>query len=168
MNLFIGVDGNENPSWENYHYVINRNPTSDTKTSLEKSNGGFNFSNVADINYSIQGQIMQICIPRSKLGINKKTFSINFKVADSIEKEDDIMDYYVSGESVPLGRLSYSYSNNYVDILNNSKESFSLFNFILIAFSIAATSVCMVILFGKNSLKSSKGKISDSSKINRG
>ena len=32
------------------------------------------------------------------------------QVADSVEKEDDILDYYVSGDSVPLGRLSYLYS----------------------------------------------------------
>ena len=26
---------------------------------------------------------------------------MHFKVADSVEKEDDILDYYVSGDSVP-------------------------------------------------------------------
>ena len=31
------------------------------------------------------------------------------KVADNVTHGDDIMDYYVSGDSAPIGRLSYEY-----------------------------------------------------------
>ena len=52
---------------------------------------------------------MQLCIPRSAVGIEDKAFSIRFKAADSIEHPEDIMDYYVSGDAVPMGRLAYTY-----------------------------------------------------------
>lgn len=109
MNLFIGVDGSKDPSWESFQYVVNRYPGS-KKTSLEKSTGGFRFTRKDDVDYSVRGTVMQIKIPKSALGITGNTFSLTFKLADSIEKPSDIMDYYVSGESMPLGRLAYSYT----------------------------------------------------------
>jgi len=109
MNLFINIGNSKEPSWENYQYVINRRPVSDTVTILEKSTGGFNFKSVAELEYSVQGNIMQIKIARKVLKITTDTFSMAFKAADSIEKESNIMDYYVSGDSMPLGRLSYAY-----------------------------------------------------------
>jgi len=45
-------------------------------------------------------------IPRSVFG-DQKDKHIYFKIADDIENPYDIMDYYVSGKSFPLGRLSY-------------------------------------------------------------
>ncbi len=112
MNLWIGLDGSAAPAWETYQYVVNRHPSSGTVTSLEASKGGFDFEKVADLSYSVQGKVMQIAIPKSALGITGSKFSLHFKCSDSIEKEDDIMDYYVSGESVPIGRLSFSYYSN--------------------------------------------------------
>lgn len=113
MNLFIGVEGSKEASWESFQYVVNRNPISNTKTSLGVSTGGYNFTQKAEVDYFIDGNIMQIKIPLKELGISKKAFTVYFKVADSIEKESDILDYYVSGCSVPLGRLSYSYTSAY-------------------------------------------------------
>ncbi len=53
---------------------------------------------------------MQIAVPFEAVGITAEDFWIDFKAADSVEQEADIMDYYVSGCAVPLGRLTYSYS----------------------------------------------------------
>lgn len=109
MNLFIGVDGSKETSWKNFQYVVNRYPGSNGKTSLEASTGGFQFKKTADVEYTVNGKVMQIKIPKKLLGISGNQYSIFFKLADSIEKPEDMMDYYVSGESMPLGRLAYSY-----------------------------------------------------------
>ncbi len=109
MNLFIGIAGASQPSWEMYQYVLNRHPISEQLTSLERSVGGYVFEQAAKVRYSIQGNVMQIAVPRSALGLENENFTLYLKAADSIEKESDIMDYYVSGESVPLGRLSFTY-----------------------------------------------------------
>lgn len=111
MNLFIGINGLDEAQWESFHYVINRNPVSETVTSLERfvENDEYYTETVGEIQYRVNGCHMQIEIPRSLLGIGNGEFSLNFKVADGIEEEENILDYYVSGESFPLGRMTYLY-----------------------------------------------------------
>jgi len=157
MNIFIGISGSKNPAWENYQFVINRKPVSDTITTLEKSTGGFNFETVAEIEYSVQGQVMQLKIPRSALNISSNTFSVYFKAADSIETENDIMNYYVSGESMPLGRLSYEYTvkSGGISALISGVSALEVG---LIAFAAIAISACLVVLI-KTSRKSKMNNI---------
>lgn len=117
MNLFFSVyernrDKTEAPSWEGFQYVLNRTPVSDTLTSLERvrRDGEYVFESVQNVASSVQGNVMQIAVPFEALRISAQDFRLDFKAADSVEREDDIMDYYVSGCAVPLGRLTYSYS----------------------------------------------------------
>ena len=65
--------------------------------------------NVGSAAISIDGGIMQISIPRSLIGMDKGGDSLYFKVADSVEHPEDIMDYYVTGRCMPMGRFSYQY-----------------------------------------------------------
>ena len=51
---------------------------------------------------------MQISVPRAALGLNDAE-DFYFKVADGVETPAEIMNYYDSGRSMPLGRLSYLY-----------------------------------------------------------
>lgn len=117
LNLYIRVrsqDGTyEGASWEGFQYVINRYPVSDSVTSLEKvsADGRYEFEKTADISYSVQGNVMQLAVPLASLGVKAGKIRIDFKVTDSIENPSDIMDHYISGCSVPLGRLTYSYVN---------------------------------------------------------
>lgn len=109
MNLFIGVAGSQNPAWDMYQFVLNRHPISDKLTSIEKYTADGIFSHAENVSYSINENIMQIAVMRETLGVQNDDFTLYFKAADSIESESDIMDYYVSGESVPLGRLAFTY-----------------------------------------------------------
>ncbi len=114
MNLLIGIEsaGEALPSWEGFQYIINRKPESDTQTSLEKVavDGKYEFAAVSSVSFTVNGNVMQLCIPRGALGIGEGPFSIRFKAADSIEHPEDIMDYYVSGDAAPMGRLAYTYA----------------------------------------------------------
>ncbi len=111
MNLFIGLQGSDKPAWETFNYVINRNPVSDTKTSVEsfKKNGSYTFNSEGEVDYRINGNKMQISISRKLLGVPQGAFKLTFKVTDSIDQESNILDYYISGESFPLGRMAYTY-----------------------------------------------------------
>ena len=53
---------------------------------------------------------MYVAIPRADIGADGNCKSIYFKVSDSVENFRDINDYYVSGKSVPMGRLSFLYN----------------------------------------------------------
>ena len=108
MNLLIGVDGSKDKSFEGYNFVVNRNP-SGNMTSIEQSLGGYAFKNIGEVKYSVKGKYIQFAIPKKLLGITDGV-SLKIKVTDNITKPDDIMDYYVSGDSAPIGRLSYTWS----------------------------------------------------------
>ena len=65
----------------------------------------------------MNGKYVYFAVPMEALGLGAKTGNVNdkiyFKVADSVENPADIMDYYVSGRSLPEGRLSYEYVFTY-------------------------------------------------------
>jgi hypothetical protein len=66
-------------------------------------------TSIGAVEYTVDGNVMQIKIPLSVLGNNAKK-SIYFKVADNVSAPTDIMSYYTTGKSLPLGRLSYQYN----------------------------------------------------------
>ena len=75
------------------------------------------------------------------MGIKKDDFTLYFKVADSIEKEDDIMDYYVSGDSVPMGRLVFTYSNG----TEGKALKLSMLELVLLLASILLIGACTIV-----------------------
>jgi hypothetical protein len=114
MNLFIGTGAPSLQGWEGYNYVINRIPNVDGTTSIEKLDSTGNGKMVGAAEYLLSNNIAQYRISKSALSIADSSFKFYFKVADGVQNEKDIMDYYVSGKSVPLGRLSFSYVGNSV------------------------------------------------------
>ncbi len=109
MNILIGTGSVSQKGWEGYEYVINRSPKKDGKTSVDKLSSNGKGTSVGSAEYTIDGNVMQVKIPFSVLGSNAKK-GIYFKVADGVSKTTDIMDYYISGKSMPFGRVSYQYN----------------------------------------------------------
>ena len=108
MNIFIGTGTPEMKGWESYEYVINRERTNGT-AKIEKLNADYTGTAVdATATYTVQGNVMQVSIPRAALGLTDGG-DFYFKVADGVTDTDEIMDYYSTGRSMPLGRLSYLY-----------------------------------------------------------
>lgn len=58
---------------------------------------------------SVSGNVMQLRVPRALLGMSAQDARLYFKVADSVEHPEDIMDYYVTGRCMRMGRFSYQY-----------------------------------------------------------
>lgn len=107
MNLFIGTGELKQKGWEGYEYVINRS-ISGNDSDIIKLNSDFTGDKVGTAKVNVSGKYMQLAIPRADIGATD-SYSIYFKVADNVENPSDIMDYYVSGKSFPIGRLSYRY-----------------------------------------------------------
>ena len=61
----------------------------------------------------MSGNTVLYSVPLASLGIETgsaaSAFRIYFKVADGVEGAEEIMNYYVSGRCLPMGRLSYEY-----------------------------------------------------------
>lgn len=106
MNVFIGTGTPELKGWESYEYVINRERTGNTASIMSLDAEG-NTKVIGNASLKVSGKTMQLAISKSALNMQNDTFY--FKVADSVVNINDIMDYYVTGRSVPMGRFSYQY-----------------------------------------------------------
>ena len=109
MNVFLGTGDPSLKGWNGYEYVINRKAICDGKTAIEKLNGDYTGTVCGEAEVVVRGAFMFLKIPKSAVGLNaEKTFY--FKVADSVVDADDIMSYYTTGSTMPVGRFSYSYT----------------------------------------------------------
>lgn len=109
MNVLIKTKSSSaSSSFNGYDFILNRSPETG-KASVEKSTGGWNWNKVGTADMKIEGNKMMITVPLSMLGLTKNEFRFEFKVADNVTDYTDIMDYYVSGDSAPIGRLNYTY-----------------------------------------------------------
>lgn len=106
MNVFIG-EGKTDNTFAGYKYVLNRTPNGN-KTSLEVYNNG-QWEEKGTADFRIKDNVMVVCVPLSSIGKSANKLAIEFKVSDNVTNPDDIMDYYVTGDSAPIGRLSFSY-----------------------------------------------------------
>lgn len=113
MRLFIDVqevggEKTERDNWETFRYVVNRVSPSDASTAvLEVSKGGWNWETAGNVLYKAEGKRIQIRIPRELIGVEGKTFVLNFKWSDNMQAEGDIMDFYTHGDVAPEGRFKY-------------------------------------------------------------
>ncbi len=128
LNILLSLPNSKGlkNSWEGYHYIINRKPSSEGLTSLEKvsENGDYVFTEVCRLKYSIQANIMQIEVPLKSINQKDGKIHVEFKVCDSQEHPNDILDYYVSGSSAPIGRMNFVYKN--IDYKNNNLSTLEL------------------------------------------
>ena len=107
MNLMISLGKNDN-SFASFNYIINRSRNGN-KASIEKLTSNFTPTNVGECDISYLDNVIQYAIPLSLINRDDKNFEVGVKVCDNIQEKNDIQDYYVSGDSAPIGRLSYSY-----------------------------------------------------------
>lgn len=125
MRLFIDTDtSGVSPNWEGFEYVINRNSPENGKVTVERFTGGWNFETVAAADYTVRGNVLQIAVPRSALGLTGDTVKFNFKWSDNMQA-DDIMDFYSNGDAAPGGRFTFVFDSaaNGENIAPKAKEN---------------------------------------------
>jgi hypothetical protein len=109
MNLLLKTeDGIEN-AFGGFQYIINRSPDGNGKTTIERSLGGYQWEKVGEAAYAVQGNVIMYSIPLSALSLTADNCYVRLKACDNVTAYDDIMDYYVSGDSAPIGRFAYAY-----------------------------------------------------------
>ena len=105
MNLYISTG--ETGGWENYNYIVNRNPKSDGTTSVQKFNGT-TLTDCGTAKYVCDGNYIFFEIPMSAFG-SASGKEIQLKVTDNLQEFMNVDDLYVSGECAPIGRINYAY-----------------------------------------------------------
>ena len=125
MNLYIDVHA-ENAGWNSFDFVVNKTAPTETAAVLEKFTDGYTSEKVADVEYRVDGRYMTVKIPKSALGIEGETYTVNFAWTDNVHDVDDkgtgegnaatyttfsgdILDFYTSGDVAPGGRFKFSY-----------------------------------------------------------
>ena len=105
MNLYLSVG--EEDGWKNYDFVINRYRDRNGVTSVERLKETETVE-VGNAGYFVSGNTIVYAIPLSVLGVRPGE-NIGVKAADNLQKFRDMDDFYISGDSAPLGRLYYTY-----------------------------------------------------------
>ena len=104
MNLYLAAGGTG--GWENYDYIVNALPAADGTTSVERFCGERR-ETVGKARYHVEGNRIFFAVPLSFFG-GKSGDTIEIKATDNVA-EGDIMNFYISGECAPAGRLNYAY-----------------------------------------------------------
>ncbi len=107
MNILVKVGRPANNTFE-YDYIINRKPASRGRTSVEAFKDGFKMR-AGGARYTCKGNRLTVTVPIKVLGLSENNVHFSFKVADNVTNPDDIMEYYISGDSAPIGRMSFDY-----------------------------------------------------------
>lgn len=116
MRLYINVD-DEYKGWEGYDFVLNKTSPTATEATLEKFTGSkYETEVVGTVSYSVKGNVMMVCIPKTMLGIAADTyhFSFDFKWVDNANEDEagDIMQWYSNGDVAPIGRFNFCYTTD--------------------------------------------------------
>ncbi|HUM67066.1 MAG TPA: hypothetical protein PLV32_14500, partial [Chitinophagaceae bacterium] len=109
LAIYIGTNEPSRKGWEGYEYLVRQQP-GEPGFLISKLKTSYVGKRVGKAEFSQTRNVIQIRIPRRLLGVGEKTGNIYFKVTDGITNPQDIMDTYLSGSAMPMGRLSYTYS----------------------------------------------------------
>jgi hypothetical protein len=104
--VLIGENEPALKGWNGYQYLVEVNGAGN-QASISRLSAGYGKEQVGEAAFVQSGSTLQIQIPRSSIGASSGISDIYFKVADGIAKPSDIMEYYISGSALPMGRLSY-------------------------------------------------------------
>ena len=113
MNLFIGTGTPGMKGWESYEFVVGRTHDAATgSATVERLTADFSGKRSGSAAYAVNGSTVVYSVPLTALGLSGAegdALRIYFKVADGVDGAEEIMNYYVSGRCLPMGRLSYEY-----------------------------------------------------------
>lgn len=111
MMLLIDVDRDKNTGWQGYDYLINRTRDENGPAWIETNrDNDWQWSRIGDTVWRLSGREMELSIPRDFLvGKTGNKIDFEFKWADNIKQDGDIMDFYVSGDVAPSARFNYVY-----------------------------------------------------------
>lgn len=112
MWLLIDTDRDRKTGWEGYDYLLNRTNPSETIITVECNKTGWQWEKCGEAGYKVSGKYMELKIPRGILSIKDKKINIEFKWADNLQEEGEVMDFYLSGDVAPNGRYNFIYNEN--------------------------------------------------------
>lgn len=108
LNIYIGTGTPSLKGWKGYEILL-RQDASAKSFSINKLDSSYNLKTIGKTTYTIEGNTLTVKLPRELAGLGGGAKDFYFKVADGLEHPQDLMDSYLSGSVMPMGRLSYLY-----------------------------------------------------------
>ncbi|MDB6038909.1 MAG: hypothetical protein JWM99_2750 [Verrucomicrobiales bacterium] len=110
MWLLMDIDNSSKTGWEGYDLIINRTSPEHAEATVEKNAGDWNWEGRTKIQMRMSGNEMHLAVPRSLLQsrISDK-LRFNFKWADNMPQNGDIVSWLDSGDSAPNGRFAFHF-----------------------------------------------------------
>jgi hypothetical protein len=110
MMLFIDIDRNKDTGWEGYDFLLNRLMPASNRALVEMSDNGWNWEAAGEAQFATHGKELELRIPRSVLGLDADApLDFEFKWADNLVREGNVMEFWVNGDTAPPGRFNYRY-----------------------------------------------------------
>ena len=103
MRLFLKTGSG--PDWEGYQYAVNRT----SPGGIERSLGGWEWEKTGDAEVRLEGSRLELKAPKAALGITGNSFRLEFKWSDNMQNDGDALDFYLYGDTAPMGRFNYVY-----------------------------------------------------------
>jgi hypothetical protein len=108
MLLFLDVDQNAATGWSGYDYVVNLEVPTDRETTVKAWRNG-TWEPVGGAPFRVNGNGMELKIPRAMLHIAAGPPSFDFHWADNIQGFTDTTEFGVDGDSAPNRRWNYRF-----------------------------------------------------------
>ncbi len=110
MWLLIDSDGDHRTGWEGYDFLVNRTRSGAATASLERNAGGWHWEPVGEVSMQMNGDALHLAIPRKMLGLSEtKPLRFDFKWADNVPANADIVSWLNAGDTAPGGRFNYRF-----------------------------------------------------------
>ena len=108
MLLFIDVDKNMETGWEGYDYLVNHSINLYESTSLKKWTGT-EWGNEQQLNILINGNKMELSIPRANVNLDNQIPDFYFKWADNPGQLTTVTTFFLNGDAAPDRRFKYHF-----------------------------------------------------------
>lgn len=108
MMLFLDTDRNKNTGWQGYDFVVNYHSPQGKKALVQSSyQNKWIWKDSGWVEMRTDGNRLCLRIPRQLLNLADGRLDFEFKWADNLQDEGNVMDFYVSGDAAPNGRFNY-------------------------------------------------------------
>jgi hypothetical protein len=108
MLLFLDTGRNSQTGWFGYDYIVNLEVPSDRETTIKGWRHG-HWENIARIPYHVNGNGLELSVPRKLVAQSGAGPEFDFHWADNIQGFGDISEFGINGDSAPNRRWNYPY-----------------------------------------------------------
>lgn len=126
MKLYLNTDADYSTGWEGYDYIVQRDTLTGKYSLMKNTGNGYHWEAVSLVTYRMPvGNVLQFAIPKNLIGMTDSK-DLDFKWADNVPSNPDILDFITDGDVAPNGRFNYRYKGSQVSTFLTPVTSHSL------------------------------------------